>query len=107
MTVAFIILGLFLFALTLKSHRGAAASSRPDAPDHERDLRNLKNSYAAGEITLEQFEAQVKDVLEAEPPVRATGTKPPIDPQPPVGYAERWEIHIHDAPTNHELHIHL
>jgi hypothetical protein len=105
MTAALLILGLLLFALVLQSRRRHAASKRPVPLDHERDLRSLQDSYTAGEITLERFEAEVWDVLKAEPPARAIGTKPPS--AAPVNYSERWEIHVHDAPPHHELHIHL
>jgi hypothetical protein len=100
-TAGLIILGFFLFALVLESHRRNVASRRPAPVDHDRDLRDLRDCYAAGEITLEQFEAQVEDVLENESRARTSGL------EPPTTYSERWEIHIHDAPPGRSLHIHL
>jgi uncharacterized membrane protein len=76
MAAPLIILGLFLFALVLESHRRAIASRRPARPDHARDLRDLRDYYAAGGITLEQFEAQVEDVLEDESRTPLTGARP-------------------------------
>ena len=101
MTAPLIILAFFLLALVLESHRRNAASHRPAPFEPDRDLRDLRDYYAAGTITLEQFEAQVEDVLENESRGRATGV------QPPTTYSERWEIHVHDAPPGHSLHIHL
>lgn len=100
-TAALIILAFSLSALVLESHRRNVASRRPAPVDHERDLRDLRDCYAAGEITLEQFEAQVDDVLEENSRTHATGS------MAGAGVSARWEIHVHDAPPGHSLHIHL
>jgi hypothetical protein len=76
-------------------------------PERDEALRDLEARYVTGELSLERFEAEVSDVLKAEPAVTASGTKPLAAAPVPASYAERWEIHVHDAPAGHELHIHL
>lgn len=76
MTAALIILAFSLLALLLESHRRNAASHRPAPFEPDRDLRDLRDYYAAGKITLEQFEAQVEDVLESESPFPGGGRTP-------------------------------
>lgn len=77
MTAALIILALFVLALVLESQRRNVASHRPAPFEPDLDLRDLRDYYAAGEITLEQFEAQVEDVLEEESRVGTTGAHAP------------------------------
>jgi hypothetical protein len=74
-TSTVIILAVFLFALVLASHRRNMASRRYLPPDHDRDLADLRDAYAAGAISLRQFEDQVEDVLEDESRMRAAGAK--------------------------------
>ena len=63
MTAPLIILAFFLLAMVLESHRRNAASRRPAPFEPDRDLRDLRDCYVAGRITLEQLEAQLEDVL--------------------------------------------
>ena len=65
----------------------------PGLSRRERELGALRDRYVAEEITLDEFEGQVADALEGRPE--------------PTQYAEHWEIHVHDAPPGHSLHIHL
>ena len=66
----------------------------PSPPVGEPNLAGPRNRYLAGEIEVEEFEGQVAEALVARP-------------VEPTQYAERWEIHVHDAPPGHSLHIHL
>lgn len=57
----------------------------------EADIRALRERYLAGQLSVDEFEAQVAGVLRG-------GSRE---------YAERWEVHIYGAPPGHHLHVHL
>lgn len=57
----------------------------------EADIRALRERYLDGELSLEAFEAEIEGVLQGDP----------------REYAERWEVHVYDAPRGHPLHVHL
>jgi hypothetical protein len=89
------ILALLIFAAVVLSLGLAPRRKRPTVvsqPDGE--LAGPRERYLAGEITLEDFEQQVGEALEPRP------ASAPV-------YTERWEVHIHNAPPGHSLHIHL
>ena len=92
-----IILALLIFAsvglsLWLAPRRNRA----PGSAVREPDLTGPRSRYLAGEIELEEFEGQVAEALERR-------TRRPETP----AYTSHTEIHIHDAPAGHSLHIHL
>jgi hypothetical protein len=94
--VALALLILLAVAVSLWRASQVKQQARP-APAlsrRERELSGLRDRYVAEDITLEEFEGQVADAL----------VNRPIEPTP---YAERWEIHVHNAPPGHSLHIHL
>jgi hypothetical protein len=73
----------------------------------DRELATLRAQYAADDLSLEDFEAQVANALRkprTTPSVAGTFTAQPTEV---LRYDERWEIHVHDAPPGQSLHIHL
>ena len=94
MLLALLILLAVVVSLWRASHREQHARPAPGLSRRERDLSGLRDRYVAEEITLEDFEARVTDALEDRP-------------AEPTQYTERWEIHVHEAPPGHQLHIHL
>lgn len=67
------------------------AKPAPEPSLREREVGVLRDRYLAEEIELEEFESEVAEALVARP-------------AEPIQYAERWEIHVHDAPPGHSLH---
>ena len=94
MTLALLILVAVAVSLWRTSHGKHRARPAPEQSRRERELSGLRDRYVAEEITLEDFEGQVADALEGRP-------------TEPTRYTELWEIHVHDAPPGHSLHIHL
>jgi hypothetical protein len=94
MALAVLIFLALAVSLWRASHLKQHAKPAPAPSQRERELSGLQDRYVADEITLEEFEGQVAGALEGRPPQPAQRT-------------EHWEIHVHDAPPGHSLHIHL
>lgn len=94
MTLALLILVAVGLSLWRASHGRQHGRPASEPSRREREVGALRDRYLAGEIELQEFESQVADALVARP-------------VEPTQYAERWEIHVHDAPPGHSLHIHL
>ena len=94
MMLLLLILVAVAVSLWQTSHGKQRARPAPEQSRRERELSGLRDRYLAEEIELEEFEGQVADALEGRP-------------VEPTQYTEHWELHVHDAPPGHQLHIHL
>lgn len=92
MILALLILAAVVFSFWQTSHGKQRAKPAPEPSRREREVGALRDRYLAEEIELEEFEGQVADALGK-----------PAEPTP----TEHWEIHVHDAPPGHSLHLHL
>ena len=94
MFLALLIFLAVVVSLWRTSHREQHARPAPGPSRRERELSGLRERFASSDMSVEELEGQIADVLEARSPE-------------PMQYTEHWEIHVHDAPPGHSLHIHL
>jgi len=77
-----------------QASRGKHASPASAPSRRERELSALRERFVSSDMSVDELEGQIADVLEDRSPELAQRS-------------EHIEIHVHDAPPGHSLHIHL